>query len=62
FKIGWDGLAEQAPAAHAILSNFSYTNQNQIDIMAAAGDDTSIDDAAAAWVEANRTVWEAWLP
>lgn len=62
FKIGWDGLAEQAPAAYAILKNFNYTNQNQIDIMAAAGDETSIDEAAGAWVEANRSAWEAWLP
>lgn len=63
FKIAWDELAEQAPAAYAILSNFSYTNEDQIEIMAAAdGDATTIDQAAADWVEANRDVWEAWLP
>jgi len=62
FKIGWAELATEAPAAHSILSNFSYTNQDQIEIMAAAGDDMTIDEAAVAWVEANRSVWEAWLP
>ncbi len=63
FKIGWDKLSEQAPAAHAILKNFSYSNEDQIEIMAAAdGSTVTIDQAAADWVEANRTVWEAWLP
>jgi glycine betaine/proline transport system substrate-binding protein len=61
FKIGWNKLQEQAPAAYNILKNFKYTNQDQIEIMAAAGGNTTIDQAAKAWVDANRSVWEAWL-
>jgi glycine betaine/proline transport system substrate-binding protein len=62
FKIGWAELETQAPAAFQILKNFNYSTDNQIDLMAAAGGSVSVDQAAADWMAANESTWQAWLP
>ncbi|GAB4431574.1 MAG: ABC transporter substrate-binding protein [Chloroflexi bacterium OHK40] len=63
YKAAWAGLQEAAPDAYALLKNMQYTNDDQIAMIAA----TELDgkEAAAAakeWVDANESVWRAWLP
>jgi glycine betaine/proline transport system substrate-binding protein len=63
FKIFWGGLAEAAPDAYTLLTNFSYDTDAQIGMIADVElEGTSIEDAARAWVDANEAVWGAWLP
>nr|MDE0499780.1 hypothetical protein [bacterium]MDE0501742.1 hypothetical protein [bacterium] len=62
FKIMWDGLEEGAPTAFTILSNFSYTNEDQIFMLGKLDEGLSVDEAAAAWMDANESVWQAWIP
>lgn len=63
FKAAWSGLKDAAPDAYALLKNMNYTNADQIGLIAA----TDIDGkepavAAQEWVDANKDVWQAWLP
>lgn len=63
FKAAWGGLKEKAPDAYALLKNMSYTNADQIAMIAAAELEGQEPGAAArAWVDANKAVWEKWLP
>lgn len=63
YKAAWGGLKEKAPDAYALLKNMSYTNADQIAMIAAAELDGQEPAAAArAWVDANKAVWEQWLP
>lgn len=63
FKAAWGGLKEKAPDAYALLKNMSYTNADQIAMIAAAELEGQEPAAAArAWVDANKAVWEKWLP
>ena len=52
FKIMWDGLEEGAPTAFTILSNFSYSNEDQIFMLGKLDEGLSVDEAAAAWMDA----------
>jgi glycine betaine/proline transport system substrate-binding protein len=63
FKIAWKGLKDEAPDAYQFLQNFNYTTKDQISMMAAVElDGKSADEAAAAWIAANKAVWEKCLP
>lgn len=63
FKIIGSDLADNAPDADAFLRAMSYTNADQISMLAAIENDgMSVEDAAAQWIEANENVWSAWLP
>ena len=63
FKIINSDLAENAPDADAFLRAMNYTSADQISMLAAIENDgLSVDDAAAQWIEANESVWSAWLP
>ena len=63
FKIVNRDLATDAPAADALLRNMNYAAADQISMLAAVElDDLSIEEAAAAWIEANASTWQAWLP
>ncbi|WP_420629436.1 ABC transporter substrate-binding protein [Candidatus Leptofilum sp.] len=63
FKIFWSGLAEAAPDAHTLLTNMSYSTEDQISMIAAVEiDGQSVEEAAQAWLDANEDVWRAWLP
>jgi glycine betaine/proline transport system substrate-binding protein len=63
FKAAWVGLREQAPEAHALLSKMSYSNEDQIAMIAATEiDGLEPEEAARQWVEANESVWRTWLP
>ncbi|MBV7333788.1 ABC transporter substrate-binding protein [Chloroflexi bacterium TSY] len=62
-KIGYPGLAEEAPEAHQFLKNMQLTNEAQIEMIFAIDDmGQSAEEAAQAWVEANEEVWSTWLP
>lgn len=57
----WDGMKDKWPTAYQTLSEISFTNP-QIAEMAKLVDvdDMEPEDAAAAWLEANPSVWEGW--
>jgi glycine betaine/proline transport system substrate-binding protein len=63
FKIVWSGLAEGAPDAHALLTNMSYTTEDQVAILASIETDgMTVEDAAAKWIADNEDTWRGWLP
>jgi len=63
FKIFWTGLESDAPDAFTLLSNFSYDTETQIQLIAQVElDGKTVNEVAQAWVDANESVWSAWLP
>jgi len=63
FKIFWVGFKDYAPDAYTLLKNMNYTTKDQIGMIAAVDvDGKSVDDAARAWLDANKATWQAWLP
>ena len=63
FKILWEDLETEAPAAFGLLSNMSYTTADQISMLAAVETDgLSVEEAAAQWIADNEATWMAWLP
>ncbi len=58
----WDGMEAKWPAAYALLQQVSFTNP-QIAEMAKLVDidEMEPEEAATAWLEANKDVWEAWV-
>ncbi len=57
----WDGMKEKWPAAYNALTQVSFTNP-QIAEMAKFVDidEMEPEDAATAWLEANKDVWTSW--
>lgn len=63
FKIFWPGLQTAAPDAYTLLKNMNYTTEDQISMIAAVElEGAAVEDAARAWIDANTTTWQAWLP
>lgn len=63
FKAAWSGLQAQAPEAYTLLKNMRFSNQDQIAMIAAIELEALEPEAAArGWIEANESVWQAWLP
>lgn len=63
YKAAWAGLKEAAPEAYNFLKAMQYKNEDQIfllDLVTNQG--KSNEEAAQAWVDANKSVWSAWLP
>ena len=60
-KAAWDGMKDKWPGAYAALTKISFTNP-QIAEMAKLVDidEMEPEDAATAWLEANKDVWEPW--
>ncbi|MBI2239069.1 MAG: ABC transporter substrate-binding protein [Actinobacteria bacterium] len=57
------GLQEKAPEAYGVLSNMSYTNDDQNGIaFQVDSEGMDIAEAAQAWVDEHTDVWQAWLP
>ncbi|KAH3756676.1 protein tyrosine kinase [Pelomyxa schiedti] len=52
-------LQRKSPSAYYLLQKFSYTNNDQIQMLAKA---CSIEEAACYWVKQNVDVWTQWLP
>lgn len=62
YKAGWAGLKAAAPEAYAFLKAMKYTNKDQITMTGAMlNDGKSAEEAAQAWVDANKSVWEGWV-
>ncbi|MBN1136067.1 MAG: ABC transporter substrate-binding protein [Anaerolineae bacterium] len=63
FKIFWSGFKDYAPQAYAFLKRMSYTNLDQIAILATVQlDKKSVEEAARAWIAENEEVWKGWIP
>ncbi len=63
FKIASTTLKTSAPDAYALLSKMSYSTDEQIKMVAAIDTDgKSAAEAARAWVDANESIWKAWMP
>ena len=63
YKIFWAGLKNYAPDAYQFLKAFNYTNVDQTVLMAMVQvDGKTAEEAARAWVEENKSVWEPWIP
>ncbi len=62
-KLVWPGLEEAFPEVYQFLSNFQMTNdqQNEMVLKVAEGGMTP-QDAAQQWIDANESVWRAWIP
>ena len=62
FKIIDADLADNAPAADALLRAMNYTSADQISMLAAVeSDGSSVEEAAAQWIEDNEDTWSAWI-
>jgi glycine betaine/proline transport system substrate-binding protein len=61
FKAFNDGLQAKAPAAFAMLSAMSYTNDDQNGIGLDISDGMDPLAAAQKWIDANPTVWQPWV-
>lgn len=61
YKAGNPGLKTAAPDAYAMLKAMSYTNKDQIAMMADVAGGKTVDQAAQAWVDANAAVWQKWI-
>ncbi|MBL8045621.1 MAG: ABC transporter substrate-binding protein [Anaerolineales bacterium] len=62
YKAAYAGLKDSAPQAHQFLKNMNYTTADQIfmlDQIASQG--KSVDEAAQAWIDANKATWEKWI-
>ena len=62
-KLIWPGLQEEFPEAYEFLNNFQMTNaqQNEI-VLNLTANDLTVRLAAQEWVDANESVWRAWIP
>jgi glycine betaine/proline transport system substrate-binding protein len=54
-------LQTDAPAAFAMLSAMSYTNDDQNSIALDINDGMSPEEAAQKWVDANPDIWQPWV-
>lgn len=63
FKIVSKDLESTSPAVATFLRNMNYTTADQIEMLAAVETDgKTVEEAAAAWIEAHTDTWQAWLP
>jgi glycine betaine/proline transport system substrate-binding protein len=62
FKVAYAGLKDEDPEAYTFLKNMSYTNDDQIGMIAQVDSgEMTAEEAAQAWVDANEAVWKTWL-
>ncbi len=54
-------LEADAPAAFAMLSAMSWTNEAQNEVGLAISEDGDPEAAAQAWIDANQDVWQPWV-
>ncbi|GLV49531.1 glycine/betaine-binding protein [Thermobispora bispora] len=56
-------FAENGGKAYELIKNFTWTNEDQSAVAYdMAVNNMSADDAARKWIEANKVVWQSWLP
>lgn len=54
-------LAEKAPAVYTFLKNMRYDNEAQIKMLAELDTGRTAEQAAQAWIEQNKAVWQSWV-
>ncbi len=54
-------LSEKAPEAYSLLTNFSYTTDDQIEMLGMLDQGKTVEEAAQAWIDAHPDTWKAWL-
>ena len=63
FKILWPGLKTANPRVHQFLQSFTLTTADQIQMLGDVDNHgLSVQQAAQAWVDANKSTWQAWIP
>jgi glycine betaine/proline transport system substrate-binding protein len=61
-KIVSKKFADTGGDAYTLVTNFSWTNDDQNSVSASINGGMSHDEAAKKWVDANEATWKAWLP
>ena len=54
-------LQENAADAYALLKNFNYTTDDQIEMLGMLDEGKTVEEAAEAWIDAHPDTWGAWL-
>ncbi len=63
YKVVSSKLATSGSPAFTLIKNFKWTNADQNTVAAYIANDNMTDDQAAQkWVDANPTIWAAWMP
>ncbi len=61
-KVFWSGFNGYAPTVYSFLKKFTYTNQDQIGMLASVQlKKNSVEDVARIWIKNNESVWKPWL-
>jgi len=55
-------LKDKDAKVHTFLKNMNYGSDAQIEMLAMLNEGKSVDEAAQAWVDAHKDMWQAWLP
>jgi glycine betaine/proline transport system substrate-binding protein len=62
-KVFAPSFKDKSPIAHEFFKRFQYTTKDQINMIGKVNNEhMSIEAAARAWIDANPTVWQAWIP
>ena len=62
-KLVWPGLQDEFLEAYELFSNFKISNEQQNEmVLNLVENDLTVRAAAQEWVDANESVWRAWIP
>jgi glycine betaine/proline transport system substrate-binding protein len=62
WKAAWSGVEEKWPGAVAAIRNFEISNDDMGQMVAQVDlEGKSVEETVAAWMEANRDTWSAWI-
>lgn len=62
WKVGWSGLKDKWPGAHAAIQAFSITNEEMGAMITSVDlDGKKVEDVAAEWIAANEARWSGWI-
>lgn len=60
-KVFWSGFKDHSPRAYQFLKKFSYSNQDQIGMLAEVQiNKKSVEEVARDWTQKNENVWKPW--
>jgi glycine betaine/proline transport system substrate-binding protein len=54
-------LAASAPDAYALLRNFNYTTDDQIEMLGLLDQGKTVEEAAQSWIDAHQETWQGWM-
>jgi glycine betaine/proline transport system substrate-binding protein len=62
WKYAWGGMKDKWPTAYNVAKNYSF-DAKELGLLAGEVDlnNKSLDDVAAAWVDANEAKWKGWV-